>query len=174
MVNDWLDDQLAEFRQEDDDRIEQGHRQRLIQQHTGRLYETLASLIKDAVEKINREPDFKKRVGQLDGEFVYTAKVRIVKSTYPAIYLTVERAPNTIDIHRLYVTNGGNRESTEHREALEVHLDQDGNPFLKNKDGQSLLPEEAVRYLFQPFFKPEILEQERTGRQRWASRSLGS
>jgi len=167
-MNEWLNDELAGFEKQDNEKRAQAERQNLIQQHAYRVFQDIKLLMENAVQQMRTSVEFKKRVGDLEGQFMYVDKVVVKKLMYPAVYLTVSCGPNSIDIHRTLVTNGADRQSWEERESLQVELDNDGNPFLRNKEGVSLVIEQAVRYIFHPILHPETIDQKRRESGSWS------
>lgn len=157
-MNEWLDEELAQLEQEKQDESVKQIRLELIQQHTGRVFESLKLSIQDAAEQMNQRPEFRQRTGGLTCKHGYVDRIEVTKDTYPAIYLTVKRGPTSIDIHRTIVTNGENRKSREQRESMEVELDETRHPFLRDQAGTSLTLDDAVRFIFRPFLYPDLLE----------------
>jgi hypothetical protein len=160
-MNEWINDEIAQLDQAKEDQKARENRLELIRQHTTRLWSDLKLLIQDAAEQVNGSEKLRKHTGGLACQAEHTQKIEVNKAaSYPAIYLIVQPGPNSIDIHRKIVINGANRRSREQKEKLDVDLDENGHPFFRNKAGEALLPEQAVHYIFRPFFHPELLEGE--------------
>ena len=157
-MNDWLDDELKELRQSKEDQRRNEDKQEVIRQHTARLFRDMQGLAKDASDRINAEPELRKKTGGLRCHDGYTDKIIVEKVMLPSIYLTVTYGPNVIDIHRKIAT-GPNEDGRDQRESLIVDIDENGHPFFTAKDGSTLSTlGEAVHYIFRLFLHPELIE----------------
>jgi len=160
-MNEWINDELLDLARAAKEQEASDRRVEVIRNHTLRVWEQIRMMIKDAAEQMNQIPELKQRTGGLNCMSGYSDRIEVTKASYPAIYLTVRPGPSSIDIHRTVVTNGADRHTQEQAESLDLELDTNGQPYLKNKEGKPLLVDEAVRYIFQPFIYPERLELKR-------------
>ena len=167
-MNEWLYDESATLEKAKEDERAAERKLALRQQWTARLWHDLKPRLEDAAMQITHKEEFanlRQKIGNLDCMSGYTDRIEITRSMYPAIYLVVKPGPLCIEILRKIVTNGSNRHSRDHKEVLNVELDQNGNGYLVNEAGTTLLPDQAVQYIFKPFIYPELLDK--PDQQRW-------
>jgi hypothetical protein len=157
-MNDWVFQELRELEQTKQDDTAKSNRLNLLQQQTIAIWGDLKPVLEDAVEKLNTIPEFKKMTGGI----VYAPgedRIEIRKrATVPSVELAISRAATSISLaySRFNSPRGPERKAKPH--ALNVDLDENGRPLLKNEQGEVVTLEQAAHQIMRPFLHPELLE----------------
>jgi len=153
----WVNDEAEKAKQEDENKA--SYAQSFNEQSPG-IWNGLKHKIAQDVEIINRNEDLvKRRLGgsklhhQEDGE-----GVKIVKDTYPAIYLTINSRGRFIEISRKVVTNGENRRTREEREVITMDMELNGPIVLMNEAGEGLNIADASKHILLPLLHTNLIK----------------
>jgi len=157
-MNGW-EEERAELERERQDKTAKDNRLSLLQSQTAILWNDLKPVLRDAVEKMNTIPDFRRRTGGIvyaDGE----DKVEVrMQTTLPSVELALARRPTSILLdYSLFKSPRGHAHKPKPTPTLDTDLDDNGRGFFKGSDGAALTIEQAVRQIMRPFIHPELLE----------------
>jgi hypothetical protein len=133
-----------------------GHRQDDGQSDMAGVWNDLQALVRDVVEQMNHIGEFRQRTGGLDFQRgLYTIVVK--KHLVPAVYLTLTRRTDVIDVHYKVLINHSNATEQEMRETLRIEIDNTRRVLFRNNEGECLTTERVVFYILRPFLRPADL-----------------
>jgi hypothetical protein len=148
MSEDWIYNEIKRIREEKGADERKAQRTDLMMKQASGHWDSLKWQVKNEVEKINATPEIQQKLAcNLLFQDLNISTFKVIKETYPAVYLTVENHSRYISIERKIVTNGQNRQVKEERENLEFDMDDSDRLFLKTQDGKALHVGEASEYL---------------------------
>jgi len=150
-MSDWINDEVESIREKD--RQQQGAQSRadLIAKEAMSFWVNLNYAVKNDIETINATPTIVKKLGcKLSYHELNAFSFKVVKETYPAVYLTVERSNGHIAVERQVVASPNPRNPVTEHERLVYDLDDDKRIYLKTEGLESLYLENAVGYLLKP------------------------
>ena len=133
------------------------HRRDEVQIDMAGLWFDLQTLIIDVVEQMNHIGEFRRRTGGLDFQHGPLNTIVVKKHSPPAVYLTLTRGTDVLDVHYKVLINHSNAEEQETWETLRIEIDETRRPLFRNKEGESLTIERVVFYILRPFLRPAVL-----------------
>jgi hypothetical protein len=150
-MDDWINEEVERIKGKEKDQAALVEREQLIANQGSRYWSDLVHLIKEALTKINANPDIHQKLGEnLIVRDENISSFRIIKSAYPAVYLTATNLRSYVKLERKIVTNGQDRTTKDERENLEFDLDANGRAFLRTEKGEVLNIQEAVKHILKP------------------------
>jgi hypothetical protein len=159
LMNEWLDEELKDLERAKQDKAAKDSRLKLRQQQTQVLWKDLIPVLKDAIEKINTRPEFRKLTGGLAFSGGSDREMEIRKVASPAIILTIKCEPTSLSLHYVLLKHFKAESGLPSFRSLHVELDDDGEPYLKDlKEDKPFDLEEAAHHILRPFLRPELLQ----------------
>jgi hypothetical protein len=153
----WVDDELDEARVRDD---QKATRDQTFREQAPGLWSGLRHFLKQDVEQINKKDQLVELVlggsklnYQEDGD-----GVKIVKETYPAMYLTIQSRGRYIEVLRKIVTNGDNRKVKEERNVYEFVFEGDERLVIQNPNGVTLGVADASQEILTPLLRTYLVK----------------
>jgi len=134
-----------------------GHRQDDGQSDMAGVWNDLQALVSEVVEQMNHIGEFRQRTGGLDFQRGLLDTIVVKKQLLPAIYLTLTRGTDVIDVHYKVLINHSNTTEQEMWETLRIEIDETRRVLFRNKEGESLTTERVVFYILRPFLRPADL-----------------
>ena len=163
-MGDWIDEHADKFEEEIDDNSRRTERSEQIRQQSWVFWDHVKRNLKNDVQKINTDERIQQKIKcQLKYSERNDSNVRIVREVFPAVYLDVCLATDTIEVKKEIATPIGNEISpsasfietdrTEESEVLKFFLD--GETLLLKNDAQDIMGHEKVsKYLLEPLLTP--------------------
>jgi hypothetical protein len=124
------------------------------------LWKDLRSLINQVVEQMNSIEEFRERTGALDVHDGPSDTIIVNKELPPAVYLTLSRCADAIDVHRRIAMTAPTSKDQETREILRLEINKNRSLLFRNKSDESLTIEQTVFYILRPFLRPALLFNE--------------
>jgi hypothetical protein len=155
-MSDWIDEEVNRLGEGIEEQKRTAVRDHEISQQGYRFWESLRFEITQAVEKINKTPEIRKRLGDgLGLEDANVGYIKVIKSVYPAVYLSVEMHQKNLGVTRKIVTGPEPRKVKRETESLPFELTASGEVFVRTNEGQSMGVHETVKYLLKPVLNYE-------------------
>lgn len=148
-MTDWIDAEAKRLRDEDAEKARQADINRNIQMQASSFWTDLRYSVKQAIEKLNSDPDIRKKAGDIHLKDYSIAYFEIVKDVIPAVYLTVTQSHGCLKVEKKIVTSNGvsDRNVQESRENLEYVGDAQGRIYARTEEGKQLHLQAVVEYL---------------------------
>jgi hypothetical protein len=148
----WIDDEAKKAKDSDEERKK---REETYDQQVWGLWQDLERQIKQDAEAINQNADLVSR--RLGGEKLQIQTspdgangLQVVKIVYTAIYLKVKFRHRYVDVERVIVTNGQDRQSREEAERLDIDIDPNYRLYFKDENGKPITVADLSQRLLTP------------------------
>lgn len=151
IMNNWIDDEIAQTKRDNEDRIRQGKRAELIDHQVSGLWNDLRFETSHALTKINSSPELCRKLGcEIRYHEPNDSSFQINKEVYPAVFLEVNNHGRYFAIRWVFVANGQSQRDTDKHEKLEIALDTNDRVYLMTESNKVLHMQDAVKHLLQP------------------------
>jgi hypothetical protein len=147
----WVNDESNQAVKEDELKAS---RERAYEQQMWGLWDTLKRQIVVDVQSINdAEYLVKNRLGGEKLRIEDGEDFRVIKITYPAVYLTLKNRHRYIEVDQNIVTNGQNRQSRNESENIDIEVDENYRLYFRTAKRESLTVVEVSQRVLTPMVR---------------------
>jgi hypothetical protein len=158
-IDEWIEDESNRVKAENNSREEARRRKEEISSQSTSLWGSLQFWIREGVDRINKTPILRERVGSdLVFQELSTTSFEVRKSGYPLLVLTATRNGLSYKLNwRGYQSEIMARGSgvPGEDEWVKFDLDDDDELIVQNRDGDMLHQEALAEYILRRFLEAE-------------------
>jgi len=148
----WIDDEAKKAKQFDEEKT---RREQAYEQQVWGLWRDLQNQVKEDVDGINANAELVSR--RLGGEKLRIGQhpdgadgFQVTKIVYTAVYLNVAFRQRYLEVERLTVPNGPDRQTSKARERFDIDIDPHYHLYFKDDGNNPITVADLSRRLLTP------------------------